>query len=92
MLDQEHTQAALVPVATARLGHLPSQLPDGLTPREAEVLVLIAAGMTNPQIAAHLHISPATVKSHINRVFTKANVTDRASATDYAYRHNLSPR
>jgi DNA-binding NarL/FixJ family response regulator len=78
-------------VTTARLGQVPSQLPDGLTPREAEVLALIAAGLINAQIAARMHISLATVKSHINRAFAKANVTDRAAATEYAHRHNLAP-
>ncbi|WP_036326414.1 response regulator transcription factor [Microbispora sp. ATCC PTA-5024] len=78
-------------VGTARLGRVPPSPPGGLTPREAEVLALIAAGLTNAQIALRLRVSPATVKSHINRAFAKANVTDRAAAADYARRHNLGP-
>lgn len=65
-------------------------LPDGLTPREAEVLTLIAEGLTNTQIADRLVVSQATVKSHVNRVFAKAAVRDRAQAVAYAYRNGLA--
>ncbi|SEG18601.1 DNA-binding response regulator, NarL/FixJ family, contains REC and HTH domains [Actinacidiphila yanglinensis] len=64
-------------------------LPDGLTPREGEVLTLIADGLSNSQICARLVVSQATVKTHINRIFTKIGVTDRAQAVRYAYRNNL---
>ncbi|MET7497396.1 response regulator transcription factor [Streptomyces sp900116325] len=66
------------------------QLPDGLTPREAEVLVLIAEGLSNPEIARKLHISQATVKSHINNLFAKTGVRDRAQAVRYAYVRRLA--
>ncbi|MFG2954952.1 response regulator [Streptomyces sp. NPDC048291] len=59
--------------------------PDGLTARESEVLVLIAEGFTNQEIARKLHVSTATVKTHINNLFAKTGLKDRAQAVRYAY-------
>jgi DNA-binding NarL/FixJ family response regulator len=67
----------------------PATLPDDLTPREAEVLTLIAGGLSNREIAAKLFVSEATVKTHINHVFSKIGVRDRAQAVHYAYTHGL---
>ncbi|SFQ11082.1 MULTISPECIES: response regulator [Actinomadura] len=66
------------------------ELPDGLTRREAEVLTLIAQGRSNAEIAGDLFISEATVKTHINNLFAKANLRDRAQAVTYAFRHGLT--
>ena len=61
-----------------------------LTPREAEVLRLIAAGQSNREIARTLFVSEATVKTHVNRIFAKTGSRDRAQATRYAYTHGYA--
>ncbi|WP_442789329.1 response regulator [Kitasatospora sp. NBC_01302] len=76
------------PAAQAPAGQ--RQLPDGLTAREAEVLALIAEGLSNAEIAEALFVSPATVKTHINNLFAKTAVRDRAQAVSYAFRHGIS--
>lgn len=68
----------------------PTALPDGLTAREAQVLALIADGLSNAEIAETLFVSPATVKTHINNLFAKTAVRDRAQAVSYAFRHGIS--
>lgn len=65
-------------------------LPAGLTPREGEVLALIADGLSNTEIATRLYISEATVKTHINNLFAKAGLRDRAQAVSYAFRHGVA--
>ncbi|MEU0582691.1 response regulator transcription factor [Streptomyces sp. NPDC006132] len=67
----------------------PREAPDGLTARETEVLVLIAEGLSNQEIARRLHVSTATVKTHINNMFTKTGLKDRAQAVRYAYVQGL---
>ena len=64
--------------------------PDGLTAREAEVLALLAAGLSNAEIGQRLYLSNATVKTHINRIFAKTGARDRAQAVRYAYQHGLA--
>jgi DNA-binding NarL/FixJ family response regulator len=88
---QHHVVAALGAVPGDRPAEEP-ELPDGLTPREAEILSLIAAGLTNAEIAERLVVSPATVKSHINHLFAKAGVRDRAQAVVYAFTNGLAER
>jgi DNA-binding NarL/FixJ family response regulator len=76
--------------AGARPAPPPAALPDDLTPREAEVVSLIARGLSNSEIAAALVVSTATVKTHINHVFAKIGARDRAQAVHYAYTHGLA--
>lgn len=68
----------------------PTTLPDGLTDREAEVLTLIAAGLSNTEIADRLFVAEATVKTHVNRIFAKTGSRDRSQAAVYAHRHGLA--
>ncbi|GAA2511672.1 MULTISPECIES: response regulator transcription factor [Actinomycetes] len=77
----EPQSAAVVPT--------PPVPPDGLTVRETEVLVLIAEGLSNQEIAHRLHVSNATVKTHINNLFAKTGLKDRAQAVRYAYAKGL---
>lgn len=66
--------------------------PVSLTAREVEVLRLIAAGKSNPEIARELYVSEATVKTHVNHVFAKTGARDRAQAVRFAYQHGLAGR
>lgn len=66
------------------------QAPDDLTPRELEVLKLIAAGRSNAEIAETLVVSAATVKTHVNRIFYKTGARDRAQAVRYAYQRGIA--
>jgi len=65
---------------------------DALTSREREVLALIGQGKTNAEIAAELYVGEGTVKTHINHVFTKLQLRDRAAAVVFAFDHDLVTR
>jgi len=65
--------------------------PDELTPREMEVLQLIARGLSNKELAHKLTISEKTVKSHLSSIFSKLHLSDRTQAAIYALKHNLVP-
>jgi DNA-binding NarL/FixJ family response regulator len=91
-------EALLAPTVTKRLVEkflsqqpalLRSDAVDALTAREREVLMMIARGLSNPDIAATLFLSQATVKTHISRIFAKLDVRDRAQAVIAAYNAGL---
>jgi len=64
---------------------------DVLTSRERQVLALIGQGLTNTEIADELHVGEGTVKTHVNHLFTKLNLRDRAAAIVFVYDHHLDP-
>lgn len=68
----------------------PARPAAGLTTRETEVLVLIAKGIGNAEIAGRLFIGETTVKTHINNLFAKIGVRSRPEAIRYAYRHGIA--
>ncbi|MBO8194523.1 response regulator transcription factor [Streptomyces oryzae] len=90
LLDPEVTRQ-LVGRYAARIrpaGSAPQDIP--LTPRELEVLRLIADGRSNSEIAAALQLSQETVKTFVSRILTKLHLRDRVQAVVYAYRHGLA--
>jgi ATP/maltotriose-dependent transcriptional regulator MalT len=102
-MDDEDSAAAELQVAGRTFADLGAPLaqreverllgrarPDGLTARELEVLRLVAAGRTNPQIAAELFLSEKTVARHLSNIFGKTNVKSRTEAAAYAFQHQLA--
>jgi DNA-binding NarL/FixJ family response regulator len=69
---------------------VPARARTGLSRREREVLVLVAAGKTNRTIAAELFISEKTVARHVSNIFAKVGLSSRTEATAYAYKHGLA--
>jgi HD-GYP domain-containing protein (c-di-GMP phosphodiesterase class II)/DNA-binding CsgD family transcriptional regulator len=90
---EERLDADAVDAVLAAAGHhvptRPRELPGGLTPRELEVLLALAAGLSNPQIAEQLGIAVKTVGHHVQHIYVKADVRSRAAATVWAYEHSL---
>lgn len=91
-LDPSVTARVLTTYRTAAADPAPDAVSE-LTPRELDVLTLVAKGRSNGEIAEELVISGVTVKSHIGRIFGKLGLRDRPAAIVYAYRHGLvAPR
>jgi DNA-binding CsgD family transcriptional regulator len=74
---------------TASLQPAPERYPAGLSPREVEVLRLVAAGKENREIARHLFVSPNTVANHVRSILTKTNTANRTEAAAFAVRNAL---
>jgi predicted ATPase/DNA-binding CsgD family transcriptional regulator len=89
MTAQEAVAYALEPRQEEQFSPKPSY-PAGLSPREAEVLKLVARGLTNAQIADDLFISPRTVERHLNSVYHKSGASSRVAAARFATEHGLS--
>ncbi|PVC86361.1 DNA-binding response regulator [Streptomyces sp. CS090A] len=89
LLAPEITGRLIAEFTRQRVSAPPVRSVEGLTAREAEVLVLIAQGLSNADIAARLTITDHTVKTHINRLFAKMELRDRAQAVILAYEMGL---
>ncbi|MEV8004898.1 response regulator transcription factor [Streptomyces parvus] len=89
LLAPEITGRLIAEFARQRVSAPPKRSVEGLTAREAEVLVLIARGLSNADIADRLTITDHTVKTHINRLFAKMGLRDRAQAVILAYELGL---
>ena len=79
----------MLAAAGHRVRQRPRELPAGLTERELEVLLVLARGSSNQEIAETLGISPKTVGHHVQHVYEKAGVDSRAAATLWAFQHEL---
>ena len=80
---------ALAAVLETRSGRRAPKGPADLSEREMEVLVLVARGLTNAEVARELHVSPHTVRHHLESIYEKIDVTSRAGATLFASEHGL---
>ncbi|KOX31183.1 LuxR family transcriptional regulator [Streptomyces sp. NRRL F-4707] len=89
LLSPEITKRVICEYVHARASRLPVHSVGELTAREAEVLTLIARGLSNAEIAGRLTITDHTVKTHINRLFAKLELRDRAQAVIVAYEWGL---
>jgi len=90
-LGNEQLLAQVRAALTEAGATLTGSLPDGLTARQAEVLRLLAGGMSNKEIAAALYLSPSTVERHLATIYRKLGAAGRVDATRYALAHGLAP-
>jgi DNA-binding NarL/FixJ family response regulator len=92
-LDPEVTGRVLAVYRAAPAGGRPAtDALESLTAREREVLTLIGRGLTNDEIATEFVLSTGTVKTHINHIFAKLGLRNRAAAVVFAFDHQLAPR
>jgi len=101
--DRDEIVAAVIKCASGA-GYVPTQIASGLalevrqrargdatllSPREGEIIKLIADGLSVPDIAGRLHLAPTTVRTHVQRLYEKLGVSDRAAAVAEAMRRRL---
>ncbi|MCY1141343.1 response regulator transcription factor [Actinoplanes sp. Pm04-4] len=92
MVDQAVTRRVIVEFARRRRAAAPTETgTDVLTAREAEIVRLLAHGLSNAEIAAELVVEVSTVKSHLSRAMTKIGARDRVQTVIWAYRAGLLP-
>jgi DNA-binding NarL/FixJ family response regulator len=89
LLSPSVTRRLIGEFAVQTRGSPPAPALDVLTEREREVMALVAEGLSNDEIAARLHLSPMTAKTHISRAMTKLGARDRAQLVVYAYESGL---
>lgn len=91
MNNENYIQTSLIPLLNSRLvaRDIDKEKIEELTKREMEVLIKIANGMSNKEIASTLSISERTVKNHISNIFKKIDVSDRTQAAVFAIRNNI---
>jgi DNA-binding NarL/FixJ family response regulator len=71
-------------------GFTPSELPAGLSPREAQILTLVARGLSNREIGVELSISEHTVANHVRAILRKTDCANRTEAASFAHRHGIA--
>ena len=88
---ENYIQASLIPALNNNLANrdIDKDKIDSLTTREMEVLIQVANGMSNKEIATNLNISERTVKNHISNIFKKTDVSDRTQAAVFAIKNNI---
>lgn len=91
MNGEEYIQPSLIPLLNSRLVNrdIDKEKLESLTKRELEVLIEVASGMFNKEIAINLNISERTVKNHLSNIFKKIEVSDRTQAAVFAIKNNL---
>lgn len=91
LAGENYIQASLIPALNNRLANrdIDKDKIDSLTSRELEVLIQVANGMFNKEIATNLNISERTVKNHVSNIFKKIDVSDRTQAAVFAIKNNI---
>ena len=91
LAGENYVQASLIPALNNRLANrdIDKDKIDLLTNRELEVLIQVANGMINKEIATNLNISERTVKNHVSNIFKKIDVSDRTQAAVFAIKNNI---